>query len=95
MAWVMRSATSSPATWRWSSCARWRRCATSGWRWAPLAVLNPLYWVLHSWASWRALIQLVRNPFLWEKTPHGLHEAQPPAAPPQPEPPAAAPLRAI
>jgi cellulose synthase/poly-beta-1,6-N-acetylglucosamine synthase-like glycosyltransferase len=48
-----------------------------GWRWAPLALLNPLYWVLHSWASWRALIQLIRNPFLWEKTPHGLHEADP------------------
>ena len=43
-----------------------------GWRWAPFAVLNPLYWVLHSWASWRALIQLIRNPFYWEKTPHGL-----------------------
>jgi hypothetical protein len=48
-----------------------------GWRWAPLALLNPLYWVLHSWASWRALIQLIRNPFLWEKTPHGLHAAEP------------------
>jgi cellulose synthase/poly-beta-1,6-N-acetylglucosamine synthase-like glycosyltransferase len=45
-----------------------------GWRWAPYALLNPLYWCLHSWASWRALIQLVRNPFLWEKTPHGLHD---------------------
>jgi len=43
-----------------------------GWRWAPFAVLNPLYWILHSWASWRALVQLIRNPFYWEKTPHGL-----------------------
>jgi cellulose synthase/poly-beta-1,6-N-acetylglucosamine synthase-like glycosyltransferase len=51
-----------------------------GWRWAPLALLNPLYWVLHSWAAWRALVQLIRNPFLWEKTPHGLHEAEPVAA---------------
>jgi cellulose synthase/poly-beta-1,6-N-acetylglucosamine synthase-like glycosyltransferase len=63
-----------------------------GWRWAPYALLNPLYWVLHSWASWRALIQLVRNPFLWEKTPHGLHdEAVAPEAvapePGMPEPP--------
>ena len=49
-----------------------------GWRWAPFAVLNPLYWVLHSWASWRALIQLVRNPFYWEKTPHGLDDAEVP-----------------
>ena len=46
-----------------------------GWRWAPFALLNPLYWVLHSWASWRALAQLIRNPFYWEKTPHGLPEA--------------------
>lgn len=50
-----------------------------GWGWAPFAVLNPLYWVLHSWASWRALVQLVRNPFYWEKTPHGLEADGPPA----------------
>jgi cellulose synthase/poly-beta-1,6-N-acetylglucosamine synthase-like glycosyltransferase len=42
------------------------------WRSAPYALLNPLYWVLHSIAAWRALIQLIRNPFYWEKTPHGL-----------------------
>ena len=48
-----------------------------GWRWAPFAVLNPLYWILHSWASWRALIQLIRNPFYWEKTPHGLDAGAP------------------
>lgn len=43
----------------------------------PYAVLNPLYWCLHYVAAWRALHQLVRNPFHWEKTPHGLttHEA--------------------
>jgi glycosyltransferase XagB len=43
-----------------------------GWRAAPFALLNPLYWVLHSIAAWRALVQLIRNPFYWEKTPHGL-----------------------
>ena len=43
-----------------------------GWRAAPFALLNPLYWVLHSIAAWRALWQLVRNPYHWEKTPHGL-----------------------
>ena len=43
-----------------------------GWRSAPFAILNPLYWVLHSIAAWRALVQLIRNPFYWEKTPHGL-----------------------
>jgi cellulose synthase/poly-beta-1,6-N-acetylglucosamine synthase-like glycosyltransferase len=38
----------------------------------PFAVLNPVYWCLHSIAAWRALHQLIRNPFHWEKTPHGL-----------------------
>lgn len=51
-----------------------------GWRWAPFALLNPLYWILHSFAAWRALIQLIRNPFYWEKTPHGLGGASAPAA---------------
>jgi hypothetical protein len=37
-----------------------------------IAALRDRGWVLHSWAAWRALIHLVRNPFLWEKTPHGL-----------------------
>jgi cellulose synthase/poly-beta-1,6-N-acetylglucosamine synthase-like glycosyltransferase len=41
---------------------------------APYALLNPLYWVLHSIAAWRALAQLIRNPFYWEKTPHGLRQ---------------------
>jgi hypothetical protein len=45
-----------------------------GWRSAPYALLNPLYWVLHSIAAWRALVQLIRNPFYWEKTPHGLEQ---------------------
>ncbi len=52
-----------------------------GWRWAPFAVLNPLYWILHSWASWRALIQLVHKPFHWEKTPHGLADGGAPVDP--------------
>ncbi len=38
----------------------------------PFALLAPLYWVLHSIAAWRALEQLIRRPFVWEKTPHGL-----------------------
>jgi cellulose synthase/poly-beta-1,6-N-acetylglucosamine synthase-like glycosyltransferase len=46
----------------------------NGRRSAPYALLNPLYWVLHSIAAWRALVQLVRNPFYWEKTPHGLKQ---------------------
>jgi cellulose synthase/poly-beta-1,6-N-acetylglucosamine synthase-like glycosyltransferase len=32
----------------------------------------PFYWLLTSVAAWRALLHLARNPFLWEKTPHGL-----------------------
>lgn len=35
-------------------------------------VLTPLYWVLMSIASLRAVIQLVVDPFHWEKTAHGL-----------------------
>ncbi len=38
----------------------------------PFALLNPVYWILHSIAAWRALGQLAFNPFVWEKTPHGL-----------------------
>ncbi len=48
------------------------RC--QGWRSASFALLNPLYWVLHSIAAWRALIQLIHKPFYWEKTPHGLKQ---------------------
>ncbi|WP_303801911.1 glycosyltransferase family 2 protein [Alicyclobacillus macrosporangiidus] len=36
------------------------------------AVLAPCYWVLMSLAAYRALYQLMRNPFYWEKTQHGL-----------------------
>lgn len=32
----------------------------------------PFYWFLHSYAAYRALWQLCRNPHIWEKTPHGL-----------------------
>jgi len=43
-----------------------------GWRIAGYSLLNPVYWCLHSYASWRALWQVFFNPFHWEKTPHGL-----------------------
>ena len=36
------------------------------------ALLNPVYWVLHSIASYKALWQLVTRPHYWEKTEHGL-----------------------
>jgi hypothetical protein len=38
--------------------------------WALL--LLPVYWLLLSLAAWRALYQLVRDPYRWEKTEHGL-----------------------
>jgi hypothetical protein len=38
---------------------------------------NPLYWVLHSIAAYIALWQLIRNPFYWEKTNHGLTTVDP------------------
>jgi len=34
--------------------------------------LNPLYWIMHSIASYKALWQLIYKPFYWEKTNHGL-----------------------
>jgi cellulose synthase/poly-beta-1,6-N-acetylglucosamine synthase-like glycosyltransferase len=37
-----------------------------------LLLLLPVYWLLISLAGWRAAWQLVNNPFLWEKTQHGL-----------------------
>ncbi len=36
------------------------------------ALLNPVYWVLHSAASYKALWQLIVKPHYWEKTEHGL-----------------------
>lgn len=38
----------------------------------PLLPLLPLYWFLISFASFRALWQIVKDPYQWEKTPHGL-----------------------
>jgi cellulose synthase/poly-beta-1,6-N-acetylglucosamine synthase-like glycosyltransferase len=36
------------------------------------SLLNPVYWVLHSLASYKALWQLITRPHYWEKTAHGL-----------------------
>ncbi len=35
-------------------------------------LLNPVYWILHSVASYKALWQLLTRPFYWEKTIHGI-----------------------
>lgn len=32
--------------------------------------LAPAYWPLQSWAAGRAVVQLLRRPFHWDKTPH-------------------------
>ncbi|MEO8667054.1 MAG: glycosyltransferase family 2 protein [Bauldia sp.] len=37
----------------------------------PTGLLQPLYWILHSIAAYKALWQLIRNPHYWEKTEHG------------------------
>lgn len=34
--------------------------------------LNPIYWILHSIASYKAFWQLLTRPFYWEKTIHGI-----------------------
>jgi cellulose synthase/poly-beta-1,6-N-acetylglucosamine synthase-like glycosyltransferase len=35
-------------------------------------LLNPVYWLLHSVASYKALWQLITRPHYWEKTTHGI-----------------------
>ncbi len=40
------------------------------WRLGLAVVLLPFYWLAISLAAHRALIQLIRRPFHWEKTPH-------------------------
>jgi hypothetical protein len=36
------------------------------------ALSMPFYWLLISAAAYRAVWQLVRDPYLWEKTEHGM-----------------------
>ncbi len=38
----------------------------------PFALLNPVYWLMHSIAAYKALWQLFTRPFYWEKTQHGI-----------------------
>ena len=46
-------------------------------RLAVWALLNPLYWLLHSLAAYKAVWQLIRKPHYWEKTVHGLSTVHP------------------
>jgi glycosyltransferase XagB len=47
----------------------WRR---GRWYLALSALFMPLTWLLMSAAAYRALYQLIRDPYLWEKTEHGV-----------------------
>ena len=38
-------------------------------------ILTPVYWICLSIAAWRALYQLLREPYRWEKTEHGLAQS--------------------
>jgi len=44
-------------------------------------ILTPIYWMCLSMAAWRALYQLLREPYHWEKTEHGLAQSSRVAAP--------------
>lgn len=39
------------------------------------ALANPVYWLMHSYAAYKGLFQLISKPFYWEKTNHGLTKA--------------------
>ena len=38
----------------------------------PVGDAQPVYWILHSIASYKGLWQLITKPHYWEKTEHGL-----------------------
>jgi len=40
------------------------------WSIGPHIATAPVYWLLISLAAWRALIQLIHKPHLWEKAEH-------------------------
>jgi cellulose synthase/poly-beta-1,6-N-acetylglucosamine synthase-like glycosyltransferase len=52
----------------WAMGLARRGLLTSAW----VILLSPLHWLLLSLAAWRALVQLLRDPYRWEKTDHGL-----------------------
>jgi cellulose synthase/poly-beta-1,6-N-acetylglucosamine synthase-like glycosyltransferase len=43
----------------------------------PLCFLFPIYWLLHSVASYLALYQLIKKPHHWNKTEHGVSKFKP------------------
>jgi len=36
------------------------------------ALITPIYWLMMSWAAYKAAAQIIVNPHYWEKTQHGL-----------------------
>ncbi len=42
------------------------------WPLMPWGLLAPVYWAMISAAAWRAVFVFIRDPYRWEKTPHGL-----------------------
>ena len=60
-----------------------RRLTSISW----VLLTQPIYWLLLSLAAWRALVQLLFDPFRWEKTEHGMGRTSvrtAPAAPAKP-----------
>jgi cellulose synthase/poly-beta-1,6-N-acetylglucosamine synthase-like glycosyltransferase len=49
-----------------------------------IVALTPIYWAMMSYAGWRAVLQLWRRPFHWEKTPHKQVQAAPAGVVPAP-----------
>lgn len=43
------------------------------WHLVEVSYLVPFYWLLMSFAAWKALYQIIVKPYYWEKTTHGLH----------------------
>ncbi|MFT3808313.1 MAG: glycosyltransferase [Micropepsaceae bacterium] len=48
------------------------------WPLMPWGFLAPVYWAMISTAAWRAVWVFIRDPFYWEKTPHGLSRERTP-----------------
>ena len=46
------------------------------WRRWVAALTRPVYWPLHSFAAYRALWELAKEPFFWAKTPHRPNEME-------------------
>ena len=51
--------------------------SAAGYGLVPWALLNPVYWILHSIAAYKALWQLITKPHYWEKTDHGISSHHP------------------